>query len=84
MDSEKARLERKHDLEREVAEAILALAKHKSYLGIEGIADDVEAMGADYRFLAEAIRTHKNDPPALEATLRELASKLSRGTIPVQ
>ncbi len=80
MDTEKARLERKHQLEREVAEAILAVANGKAYLGIEGIANDTEALGTDYRFLADAIRSHRNEPPALEVTLRQLGSKLSRGT----
>ena len=84
MDSEKARLERKHQLEREVAEAILAIANGRAWLGIDGIADDTEALGADYRFLAEALRAQTNEPPALEGTLRQLGSKLGRGTIPEQ
>ena len=39
MDSEKEQLERKHQLERDVADAILALASGKGYLGIE-VPDD--------------------------------------------
>jgi hypothetical protein len=79
MDDEKERLERKHQLERDLAEAILALAGQKTYLGIEGLADETEQLGTDYRFLAQAIRAHKNEPEKLLATLRELASKLGRG-----
>lgn len=79
MDKEKERLERKHQLERDVAEAILALAGQKTFLGIEGLADETEQMGTDYRFLAQAIRAHKNEPAELLATLRQLASKLGRG-----
>ena len=36
MDSEKEQLERKHQLERDVADAILALASGKGYLVVEG------------------------------------------------
>jgi len=79
MDNEKERLERKHQLERDVADAILALAGQKIYLGIEGLADETEQLGTDYRFLAQAIRAHKNQPEELLATLRELANKLGRG-----
>ena len=79
MDDEKERLERKHQLERDVADAILALAGQKTYLGIEGLADETEQLGTDYSFLAQAIRAHKNEPEELLATLRELASKLGRG-----
>ena len=79
MDSEKEQLERKHQLERDVADAILALASGKGYLGIEGLADETERLGTDYRFLAQAIRARKNQPAELVTTLKELASKLGRG-----
>jgi len=79
MDSEKDRLELKHQLERDVADAILALASGKSYLGVEALADDTERLGIDYRFLAQAIRAHKNKPAELVTTLKQLASKLGRG-----
>ena len=79
MDSEKDRLERKHQLERDVADAILALASGKGYLGVEALADDTERLGTDYRFLAQAIRAHKNKPAELVTPLKQLASKLGRG-----
>lgn len=79
MDSEKERLERKHQLERNVADAILALAGGKSYLGVEELADETERLGTDYRFLVLAIRAQKNQPAELLTTLKQLASKLGRG-----
>jgi len=78
MDSEKEQLERKHQLERDVADAILALASGKGYLGVEGLPDETERLGTDYRFLAQAIRAHKNQPAELLTTLKQLASKLGR------
>jgi hypothetical protein len=79
MDNEKERLERKHQLERDVADAILALASGKGYLGIEGLADETERLGTDYRFLAQTIRAHKNQSAELLTTLKQIASKLGRG-----
>ena len=79
MDNEKEQLERKHQLERDVADAILALASGKGYLVVEGLADETERLGTDYRFLAQAIRARKNQPAELVTTLKELASKLGRG-----
>jgi hypothetical protein len=79
MDNEKERLERKHQLERDVADAILALAGGKGYLGVEGLADETERLGTDYRFLAQARRAHKDQPPELLTTLKQVASKLGRG-----
>ena len=79
MDNEKERLERKHQLERDVADAILALARSKGYLGVEGLADETERLGTEYRFLAQALRAHKNQPAELLTTLKQVASKLGRG-----
>ena len=79
MDNDKERLERKHQLERDVAAAILALASGKGYLGIEGLADETERLGTDYRFLAQAIRAHKNHRAQLLTPLKQLATKLGRG-----
>ena len=79
MDSEKDRLESKHQLERDIADAILALARGEGYLGVEGLEEETERLGTDYRFLAQAIRVHKNQPAELLTTLKQVASKLGRG-----
>jgi len=79
MDSEKDRLESKHQLERDIADAILAFARGEGYLGVEGLAEETERLGTDYRFLAQAIRVHKNQPAELLTTLKQVASKLGRG-----
>src|SRR5712691_2081259 len=48
-------------LKRDLSEALTALAQGKGYLGIDALADDLEKLGTDYRYLAQAVRSAGKD-----------------------
>ncbi|HYR45884.1 MAG TPA: hypothetical protein VER78_02670 [Thermoanaerobaculia bacterium] len=51
-------------LKRDLSEALTALALGKGYLGIDALADDLEKLGTDYRYLAQAVRSAGRDAGA--------------------
>ena len=63
-------------LKRELSEALAALRQDKSYLGIGGLADELEKLGSAYRHHAWAVRSAVKDAEKLKAAVSKAISKL--------
>jgi len=63
-------------LKRDLSEALTALALGKGYLGIDALADDLEKLGTDYRYLAQAVRSAGQDAGGLAAAISKAINKL--------
>ena len=67
---------------RDLSEALVALRQGKSYIGVDALADDLESLGVDYRFLAREIRASAKDNAKLEVVIAQALSISARLTLP--
>ncbi len=63
-------------LKRDLSEALTALAQGKGYLRVDALADDLEKLGTDYRYLGQAVRFAGKDAGELAAAISKAISKL--------
>jgi hypothetical protein len=69
-------------LKRDLSEALVVLRQGKGYLGVDALADKLENLAADYRFLASEVHASAKDSAKLKAAVVKAISKLERSTSP--
>jgi hypothetical protein len=69
-------------LKRDLSEALVVLRQGKGYLGVDALADELENLAADYRFLASEVHASAKDSAKLKAAVVKAISKLERSTSP--
>jgi hypothetical protein len=69
-------------LKRDLSEALVVLRQGKGYLGADALADELENLAADYRFLASEVHASAKDSAKLKAAVVKAISKLERSTSP--
>jgi hypothetical protein len=66
------------DLKQSLAQALVASSQGEFYLGIEGLANELETLGRSYRVHAEAIRSSTADPERLKVEIALVLDKLEK------
>ena len=69
-------------LKRDLSEALVVLRQGKGYLGVDALADELENLAADYRFLASEVHASAKDSAKLKAAVVKAICKLERSTSP--